>query len=143
MSLPIMNVAIDFENNGTWTDVSAYLKNLAIKRGSGRVEGPIIRYEAGKCDLVFDNRDRRFGPTNLTGPYTIPTGGVGSGVQQAQATTPIDYGYGITVSVASTDPDVAEERLRDSTVTPPGSTSFTCAKPAGTVSGDILVAFQA
>src|ERR1044072_377176 len=143
MSLPIMNVAIDFENNGTWTDVSAYLKNLAIKRGSSRVEGPSIRYEAGKCDLVFDNSDRRFDPTNLTGPYTIPTGGVGSGVQQAQATTTIDYGYGITVSVASTDPDVAEASLRDSTVITSGSTSFTCPKPAGTFSGDILVAFQA
>lgn len=71
MSLPIMNVAIDFENNGTWIDVSAYFKTAKITRGSNRVENPIIRYEAGKCELTLDNSDRRFDPTNLTGPYTI------------------------------------------------------------------------
>ena len=142
MSLPIMNVAIDFENNGTWIDVSAYFKTAKITRGSNRVENPIIRYEAGKCELVLDNSDRRFDPTNLAGPYTVPSGDVGSGVQQAVANKVLSFGHGVTIAVASTDPEVIEATLRDATSTTSTSTSFSCSKPAGTVSGDILVAFQ-
>ncbi len=142
-NMPVVNVAIDFENNGTFVDVSSYLKAFKITRGSSRVEGPIIRYEAGTCELTLDNSDRRFDPTNLAGPYTIPSGSPGSGVQQAQSTGTETYGFGVTVSIASTDPETAEASLRDSTATTSTSTSFTCAKPSGTASGDILVAFQA
>lgn len=142
-NMPVVNVAIDFENNGTFQDVSAFLKSFKITRGSSRVEGPIVRYEAGKCELVLDNSDRRFDPTNLTGPYTIPTSGTGSGVQQAQVTGTQTYGYGVTISVASTDPDTANASLRDATSTTSTSTSFTCARPTGTASGDILIALQA
>jgi hypothetical protein len=142
MSLPIINVAVDFENNGTWTDVSAYFKSATIKRGSSRVESPIIRYEPGICTMVLDNSDRRFDPTNEAGPYTVPGSGSGSGIQQAQSTDVMTYGHGLTIAVTSTDPTVIAASLRDSTVTASASTSFTVTKPTGTVSGDILVAIQ-
>lgn len=142
MSLPIVNVAIDFENDGSWTDVSAYFRNATIKRGSSRVESPIIRYEPGTCELVLDNSDRRFDPTNADGPYTIPGSGSGSGIQQAQSTDIMTYGHGVTIAVQSTDPAVVAASLRDSTVTASASTSYTVTKPTGTASGDIMVAIQ-
>lgn len=142
MSLPVMNVAIDFENNGSWTDVSAYFKTASIKRGSSRVESPIIRYEPGTCELTLNNEDRRFDPTNTDGPYTIPGSGSGSGIQQAQSTDVMTYGYGVTIAVQSTDPTVIAASLRDSNVTASASTSYTVTKPTGTASGDIMVAIQ-
>lgn len=142
MSLPVLNVAVDFENNGTWRDISAYLEHLEVTRGSTRVESPIIRYEAGTCVLKLNNSDRRFDPTNLTGPYTIPSGTPGSGVQQAISNKTLTYGHGVTVSVPSTDPEVVEASLRSSSWFASWNTSYNVGKPAGVVSGDILVAFQ-
>lgn len=142
MSLPIINVAIDFANTGIWTDVSAWFKQATIKRGSSRVESPIIRYDPGTCELILRNDDRRFDPTNEDGPYTIPGSGSGSGVQQAQSTDVMTYGYGLTIAVQSTDPAVVAATLRDSTVTASSSTSYSVTKPTGTTSGDILVAIQ-
>jgi hypothetical protein len=139
---PILNVAIDFENNGTFVDVSAYLRELTIKRGSNRVEGPIIRYERGTCELVLKNEDRRFDPTHLSGPYTLPSGAATSGIQQAVANRTLSYGHGFTVAVASADPEVVDASLRASSSATSTSSSFACAKPTGTASGDILVACQ-
>lgn len=142
MSLPVLNVAIDFDNDGTWIDVSSYLQAATIRRGSSRVESPIIRYEAGTCLLTLDNSDRRFDPTNLTGPYTIPSGTPGSGVQQAVSNRTQVFGHGFTVAVASLDPEVAEATLVDSTATTSTSTSFNASKPAGLAVGHHLIAFQ-
>ncbi|MFI7707601.1 hypothetical protein [Nonomuraea sp. NPDC049480] len=143
MAFPIINVAVDFENNDTFVDVSAYLMSLTIKRGSSRVEGPLIRYEAGTCELTLNNSDRRFDSTYLEGPYTLPSGSAASGIQQAVSNKVQTYGHGFTVACASTDPETIEASLRDSTVATSTSTSYTCAKPSGVVSGDILIAFQA
>jgi hypothetical protein len=52
-----------------WTDISTYVRSLDIRRGVSRAEGPILRYEAGTCSIELDNSDRRFDPTNLSGPY--------------------------------------------------------------------------
>ncbi|WP_157251130.1 hypothetical protein [Nonomuraea typhae] len=142
MAFPILNVAIDFENNGTFTDVSAYLMHFKINRGSSRVDGPLIRYEAGTCELKLNNSDRRFDPSNGSGPYTLPSGSAASGIQQAACSITQVVGHGFSVAVASTDPETIEASLRDSTVATSTSTSYTCAKPTGTASGDILVAYQ-
>ncbi len=143
MSLPVVNVAVDFSNDGTWTDISAYMKRLLIKRGSSRVESPLIRYEAGTATLVLSNNDRRFDPTNTTGPYTIPGGVPSSGIQQAQSNQTQVYGHGFTVAVASVDPETSIATHRSVASTTSSSVSFTCTKPAGTASGDIMLAFQA
>ncbi|MGI5288023.1 hypothetical protein ACQEVF_32425 [Nonomuraea polychroma] len=138
---PILNVAVDFENNGTFVDISAYLMSLTIKRGSSRVEGPLIRYEAGTCELTLNNSDRRFDSTNLEGPYTLPSGAAASGLQQAVSNKVQTYGHGFTVACASTDPEVVEASLRDATVTTSSSTSFTATKPT-LIAGDTVIALQ-
>ncbi|WP_271215870.1 hypothetical protein [Streptosporangium carneum] len=55
----------------TWVEVSADVKVPAIttRRGSTRVESPLVRYEAGTGTVVLDDPDQRFDPTNLSGPY--------------------------------------------------------------------------
>lgn len=55
--------------DNVWTDVTPWLHTFSTQRGATRTEGPIIRYEAGTASVVLNNSDRRFDPTNLTGPY--------------------------------------------------------------------------
>lgn len=57
-----------------WTDISAYWRRIITRRGASRVDGPIIRYEAGTCTIELKNGDGRFDPANTSGPYT--SGGV-------------------------------------------------------------------
>jgi hypothetical protein len=57
-----------------FTDVTTYVHNFTTRRGSNRVEGPVVRYEAGTSTISLNNSDRRFDPTNLSGPYV--SGGV-------------------------------------------------------------------
>jgi hypothetical protein len=52
-----------------WTDITAYATAFSTRRGASRAEGPILRFEAGTCQVTLDNADRRFDPTNLSGPY--------------------------------------------------------------------------
>lgn len=57
-----------------WSDVSAAVRSWSFQRGATRSDGLNLRYEAGTCSVVFNNGNRAFDPTNLTGPYT--SGGV-------------------------------------------------------------------
>lgn len=52
-----------------WEDITRFCTSVNIRRGSSRVDSPIIRYETGTCSMTFRNEDRRFDPTNLDGPY--------------------------------------------------------------------------
>ncbi|MBB2914850.1 hypothetical protein FHS43_006162 [Streptosporangium becharense] len=54
-----------------WEDLSdaGWTREVTITRGSNRVESPLIKYEAGTATIELDNRDRRFDPTHLGGPY--------------------------------------------------------------------------
>lgn len=52
-----------------WTDVTSYVHSVTVRRGANRVESPIIRYDATTIQVVLNNSDRRFDPTNLAGPY--------------------------------------------------------------------------
>ncbi len=52
-----------------FTNVTADLRTLTLKRGSSRVQGPIVRYEAGTATAVLKNVARQYDPTNLSGPY--------------------------------------------------------------------------
>ncbi|MFC3986783.1 hypothetical protein [Streptosporangium jomthongense] len=68
-SLPVVTIEVMF-NGSTWTDVSAWGKRgITTRRGSSRIDSPIIRYEAGTATVVLNNTDRRFDPTNTAGPY--------------------------------------------------------------------------
>jgi hypothetical protein len=70
---PVIGVKAMFTSAG-WTDITAYVRiggggQIQINRGSSRIESPVIRYEPGTMTVPLDNRDRRFDPTNLAGPY--------------------------------------------------------------------------
>jgi len=52
-----------------WTDITAYARAFSVRRGASRAEGPVLRFEAGTAQVTLDNSDRRFDPTNLSGPY--------------------------------------------------------------------------
>ena len=64
--------------NDVLTDVTAYLQEVATERTSSRMAGPLVRYEAGHLSARLNNTDRRFDPTNLSGPY------VAAGVTQVE-----------------------------------------------------------
>lgn len=52
-----------------WTDITQYALSFTTRRGASRADAPILRFEGGSCSITLDNSDRRFDPTNLSGPY--------------------------------------------------------------------------
>lgn len=54
---------------GVWTDVTQWVRQWSVNRPSGQVDTPLPEFEPGSCQIVLDNADRRFDPTNLAGPY--------------------------------------------------------------------------
>ena len=66
-----------------WTDVTPWLQQVSWQRGANRVEGPVIRYEAGTASVTLNNSDGRFHPLNLTGPYAP------AGVTQVRPMVPV------------------------------------------------------
>lgn len=74
-SLTFDDVARGLFDTGTfaadvlWTDVTAYVLGFSTNRGSSRTQGPALQYDAGTASITLDNSDRRFDPTNLSGPY--------------------------------------------------------------------------
>ena len=57
------------EADVVFNDVTSYVRSGSVERGRNRVDEPIIQYETGTASVTLDNRDRRFDPTNLDGPY--------------------------------------------------------------------------
>jgi hypothetical protein len=83
MTLPALVAEVQFTAS-VWTDVSEYLRHgINTRRGSNRVQSPIIRYDAGTATIRLNNSDRRFDPTHLTGPY------VAGGKSQVTAMRPV------------------------------------------------------
>ncbi|TQS14613.1 hypothetical protein FLW53_09645 [Microbispora sp. SCL1-1] len=81
--MPTIIAEVQF-TSGVWTDVSQWLQAPAtVRRGSSRVESPVIRYEPGTATIRLKNGDRRFDPTNTAGPY------VSGGVSQVTAMRPL------------------------------------------------------
>ena len=62
-----------------YADVEDWFKGGTVKRGVSRFDGIYGRAEAGTMQIVLDNTDRRFDPTNLSGPY------VAAGASQVKA----------------------------------------------------------
>jgi hypothetical protein len=63
-----------------WTDVSGYARQASTNRSFGR---DVMTWESGSARVVLDNRDGRFSPANLSGPY------VTSGVTQVRPWRPL------------------------------------------------------
>jgi hypothetical protein len=72
MSLPAVTLTVNFSGS-TWTDISAYIRSVDTDRPSSDETG---RFSPGVATIVLDNRDGRFTPANLSGPY------VAAGVSQ-------------------------------------------------------------
>lgn len=64
----------------TWVDISAYFLSLDSHR---RFSRGVEAWEAGTATFTFKNRDGRFSPDNLSGPY------VSSGITQIRPWRPI------------------------------------------------------
>lgn len=62
-----------------WEDVSQWVDQVEIERGSRRIDSPVVQYEPGTATIVLDNSDRRFDPSNTDGPYVD-----GDGVTQVR-----------------------------------------------------------
>jgi hypothetical protein len=54
---------------GTWTDITAYVRNGTITRPGSRLQGPVWQYQAGTCQLTLVNTSGRFDPDNSSSPY--------------------------------------------------------------------------
>jgi hypothetical protein len=138
MAFPQVIVECMF-NDPTWTDISAWTRGISIRRGSSRVDSPLLRYEAGTATIRLDNRDRRFDPTHLAGPYAS---GVSSdtGDQAFTAALTQFFGHGVTVAVKSASGQTADIASVSSNTS--ASTSFSVSRPSGTVSGRVMLAFH-
>lgn len=57
-----------------FSEITSFVHEVQTQRTSSRLAGPVLRYEAGQLSAGLDNTDRRFDPTNTSGPYV--SGGV-------------------------------------------------------------------
>lgn len=136
MAVPYLTTEVMF-TSPTWTDISAYVRSATIKRGSNRVDSPTVRYEAGTAELRLDNRDRRFDPTNLAGPYTTSFT-TDTGIKKFRCTVSQFFGIGLTLDVKSATGQVASVVNVTSKAT--GTTgSSTINKPSGTANGHKMI----
>ncbi len=87
---PDLTLTVNFSGS-TWTDISAYVRSCDTNRPSSDETG---RYSPGTATIVLDNRDGRFTPANLSGPYV--SGGVSQvlpeiGVRLKATWSSVDY----------------------------------------------------
>jgi hypothetical protein len=131
-----------FVGGAIFTDVSDFASNITTRRGATRVDGPLIRYEAGTADLDLRNEDRRFDPTNLDGPYTLGSGTVATGLQKVVCSTGVPRLHGATVTVKS-HPSNGPAALQGYSAVTHYGPSVSVAAPTGVASGVVLVAIHA
>lgn len=53
----------------TWSDLTAWARSGSVSRPAARTQGPLWSYQPGTASIVLSNRDGRFDPDNLGGPY--------------------------------------------------------------------------
>lgn len=137
MTWPTITVECMFASP-TWSDISQWVQEINIKRGVSRVDSPLLRYEAGTAEILLDNRDRRFDPTHLGGPYTTSFAS-DTGNQLFTASKTQNYGHGFTIALKSALGQTAS--IVNVTAVASGTTgSFTCPKPAGTLNNHKMIA---
>lgn len=115
MTLPAVKVEVAFATDPftapTWTDVTAYLRSVSIRRGKQRV---LDSMQPGTATVVLDNNDQRFDPNNTAGPYSpnvVPMRKVR--VTATHSATPYGLFYGFIEAWPQSFPNLA----RDSVVT--------------------------
>ena len=65
----------------TWTEITSYVVSGKISRGRQR---PVDDWQSATCELLLNNKDGRFDPRVLDGPYAD-----GDGISQCRLDTPI------------------------------------------------------
>jgi len=117
------------------------VRGATIRRGSTRQDGPLLRYDAGTAVVRFDNRDRRFDPTNLRGPYASNVvADTGAKLLTASDTQPFAQGW--TVAVKSVSAALPAEIVNVVSKGSGTTGSYTVSRPSGTVSGHKMLLFQ-
>jgi len=61
-----MQATVSIYFGGVATDVTAYTRNLSVRRGRSR---ELDTFTSGQCSFRLDNRDRRFDPLHAAGPH--------------------------------------------------------------------------
>jgi hypothetical protein len=56
-----------------WSNISPYVRAapMRVTRGVEQPNSPVLRYTAGTLQVTLNNKDRRFDPLNLSGPYVL------------------------------------------------------------------------
>lgn len=98
MALPVAKVEIAFTTApltapGAWTDVSAYVRSINIKRGR---DHELAQSRAGECTIRLTNTDRRFDPLYTSSPYSpniLPMRQIRVTATHNAVTYPLFYGY--------------------------------------------------
>jgi len=96
-------VYIDFDRDGSWTEVTAYIETAATIGGMSVVDNRIA--DIGTCTLRAINTDRRWSPDNAGSPYypyLLPNRPVKIEATDGVTTWPVWRGF--TASIAP-DPD--------------------------------------
>lgn len=107
--------------NGVWNDITADSRgDIEIRRGYADASDAL---QPTRMTFTLNNRDGKYSPRNPTGTY----------YGQIGRNTPVRLVAGFNTVPA----------YRSVASASSGSTSFTCAAPAGVVAGDILIALQA
>lgn len=122
-------------------DVSAYLSAVTTRQGATRVDGPLIRAEAGQATAKFRNEDRRFDPTNLDGPYVTGSGSTDTDDEVFTCTKGLLRTFGVTICVRS-HATTGPASVREISATQHYGPSATLSKPVGTVQNDYLIAIN-
>lgn len=134
---PYTTVEIQFEDD-VWTDVTPWFRGAKVRRGSTNVDSPVLRYETGTAEVRLDNRDRRFDPTNLSGPY-VSNFATDTGDQQFTASRTFTFGHAVSMSFKSATGQQAT--IRNVTSRSSGTTgSYTVPRPDGVSSGKVMFA---
>lgn len=134
---PHATVEVQFVD-GVWTDITPFFRGATVTRGVSRVDSPVNRYETGTATVRLDNRDRRFDPTNLAGPY-VANFATDTSSQNFTASTTFTFGIGVSIAVKSATGQNAT--IGNVTSKASGTTSsYTVNKPSGTANGKRMIA---
>ncbi len=134
------------------------VNGFTCSRGSSRIDGPMISYEAGTASITLINQDGRWDPDNYTGPYAAAAGWTAKTLPWTFATAFTGTTTTFVVTTAQSAQITVGDTFRDTgpgqvlagpfTVTAIGvpsgglvSVTFTPAAPAPIAGGDTLLQY--
>lgn len=64
-----VSVEVDFTNDGTWVDITAYVLHVKTSQGILEDRPDLLTAGIGTLTLILNNKDKRFSPAYTSGPY--------------------------------------------------------------------------